>query len=714
MFLRKLLIFACFILLNIIPKPGFSQDRKIVNGILDARGVDWNHHLIKLEGDMDFYWQELLLPASADDSLPGYTKYHAPVPKPWTKVVKPDGTTLPALGYGTYRLRILVDNKDEIYGLKLRSIFTAYKLFIDGKLKTKLGTVGTTKETSAPQFLTHEIAIPITKKDSVSYQVIDMVIQVSNFYHRRAGAQRPIHFGTLKQIINSTKDTLILNLLLVGIILIIGLNHLLMYALRRLDISNFIFGLLSIIMILRNLSTGERLIAYWFPNMSWELLIRLDNFSGFGTMALFATFFYFSYRKSFPKIMFYIITGVGILITIAVFSTKAWVYGQIRLLFELYIGLGGLYLVFGVLLRAVVQKQKGSVISFIGMFLLYSTAVNDLLYSMGVINSVYIAEYGIAAFMVLQSYLLTKQSAVALLDNRKLSLELKQEKQSLEERIEERTQVLTNQASELENYKKEQENQNWINEGLNQIIDVMRKNKDNLSVLADQLLSALVRRINASMGALYLHTRINHEDKLKILANYGLNKEAQIDVLDSKEGLTGQCFTTGKANYIEDLPDKFFSITSGLGNATPKVLALIPMKIDELTIGVVEIASFHPVNDMEKAYLIRAIENITSQLNIVKINDESQVLINESRKLEEEARQKNEEMRENLEELKAVQEEAEFKEKENIRLLAEAKQKQEELEAKLKEALKENKLLQKDSDMPKKTAEKTRKPREKK
>jgi len=220
----------------------------------------------------------------------------------------------------------------------------------------------------------------------------------------------------------------------------------------------------------------------------------------------------------------------------------------------------------------------------------------------------------------------------------------------------------------------------------------MRQNKDNLNKLADQLLSTLIKRIGASLGAMYLHTKIDYEDKLKLLAHYGLNMEAQLEILDIKEGLTGQCFSMGKTNYLEELPEKYFSISSGLGSSTPKILALIPMRIDELIIGVIEIASFKPISDTHKTFLNRAIENIASQLNIVKMNVESQLLINESQKIEHEASIKNQEMMENLEELKAVQEEAENREKQIIQMLEETRKKEVEIESKLKES-EENKAL---------------------
>ena len=685
------------------------NSQSLNNGLLDVTNVSWDNNIIKLEGSCDFYWKEFLVPSSSDDSLLNYTRYSAQIPKPWTKIALSVNNYCPADGYGTYRVRIKVDNRDEVYGLKINTVFSSYTLYVNGKLITSAGKVGKSKEESHPQFQTKEIPLPVYAKDSIRSQILDVVLHVSNYHHRRAGAQRPIFFSTMDEIIRSTKTSLLIHLLLLGIIFTIGFIHVLMYAIRRIDFANLLFGALATIMILRDITTGERIILHMFPNMEWETLVRLDNFSGFGTMTFFALYFYFTFRKDFPKFMFYFLVGFGAIITILVFTTNQWFYGQFRTLLEAYVGLGGLYYTFGILLVAVFRKREGAFFTFLGMFLLYTTAINDVLSSMGIINTAYIAPYGIAAFMFLQSFILTRKSALALVGNQKLSDELSNEKLNLEKRIEERTHKLTKQADELKVYQEEQEQQNHINEGLNLITEVMRQNKDNLSALADQLLATLIRRVDASMGAMYLHSTVDHEEKLKLLAHYGLTKEAKIDLLDLNEGLTGQCFNTGKESYIEDISDEYFLISSGLGSASPKGLALVPMKIDELIIGVVEIASFKPISETHKSFLTKAIENISAQINIVKMNDESKIMIQESQMLEEEATAQNQEMMENMEELKALQEEAENKEKEIQDLLAKAKEREATVEAqlsdsykqqavsqeRLKEVLKENKKLKK-------------------
>ncbi|RLD40443.1 MAG: hypothetical protein DRI86_15245 [Bacteroidetes bacterium] len=626
----------------------FSQNVTVKNGYLDLTNVNLDNKTVELKGNWDFYWHEFLLPTSYLDSLKGHKKYLAKVPKTWRKVRLNEEEYCTSDGFATYRLRLRVDNKNEIYGIKLGSIFTSYRLFVNGKLLNTLGVVGKTKETSEPKFLTQEIPIHIERKDSISSQVIDIILQVSNFYHRRAGIKEPVFFGKMETIIDDKETEISLEVLLLGVILVIGFNHILMYFFNRVDFSNLLFGGLSIIMMLRILSTQERMLLYWFPNMDWELLVRLDNFSGFGTMSFFAIYFYYSFKKDFPNILLYIYMIIGMIITILVFATPAWFYGQFRILLEAYVGIGGLYLTFGVLMVAAIRKRERAFLTFIAMFGLFGTAVYDVLNSMGVINSIDIAPYGIAWFMTIQSYLLTRESAKDRKENKRLGEELKKEKLNLENNIQERISEIQSQSVELKKYKVKQEQLNWINEGLNEIVELMRDSDKDMSKLADTLLPVIIKKIGASVGVMYVYSNDREGEVLKLIARYGIDSESVVEKIEIGEGMVGQCFKDGKERFIEDVPKNYLPIKSGLGEANAKTLAVIPMKIDQLIIGVIEIASLTEINEFHKEFLFRSLENIAAQLNIFRMNDESLSKMMHYKAREEKAMTENRELVETI------------------------------------------------------------------
>ena len=594
-----------------------ANDNSVKDGTIDLSQYNWNTDVVNLEGEWDFYWRQLINPTN--DNLSNHKKLAISVPGPWTKVKLNDSTKCTSEGFATYRLKIIIPNEDREYALQLYSIFTAYKLYVNSELKTTVGKIALIRDEAQPEFRPQIIPIKVEKFGDSATKTLEIILQTSNYHHRRAGIKDPIYFGEFSQIEYRYTSQLLITILLIGFVLVIGLNHLMMFALRRLDISNLAFSILAIIMILRIVTIGERLIIHIIPSISWEMVVKLDNLSGFGTMTLFAMFFHSLFPKEFPKRIYQFFIGLGILIAILVLFTNAWFYGQFRLLLELYVGLGGLYLTFGVLLVAAIRKRVGGLATFFGMFLLYSTAINDILNSMNILNSWDIAPYGIAIFVISQSYLITKRSAVALKNNNKLKDDLIKEKEMLQQRIEERTLKLKTQNENLNKFQEEQRNQIWISEHLNTIGIIMRNNKTNFTETIDALLIELLKTTTASIGAFYL---ITENDSLKLTSAFGIAGNI-VDEIDPRHGILGRCFTEGTPKYITDLPNNFFNIGSGLGESKPRALAMIPLVVDKKHVGIIEIGSFKGFSSKYKSFLEQAISSIAAQINIIKLNDEA-------------------------------------------------------------------------------------------
>jgi putative methionine-R-sulfoxide reductase with GAF domain len=217
---------------------------------------------------------------------------------------------------------------------------------------------------------------------------------------------------------------------------------------------------------------------------------------------------------------------------------------------------------------------------------------------------------------------------------------------------------LQRQAQELQKYRDEQEKQSFVTTNLNQISGVMHQHKDDFKVLADKLLATLIKAVNGHLGALYLYEKENDHECLRLLAHYGLSAEAAVEELGVNEGITGKCFSSGQAIYMDSLPDKYFSISSGLGSAAPKDLALLPLINDQKVIGVVEIASFKPLELWHREFLSKALVSIAAQLQIVKLNSTSQKVLADYKSYREELERKEAEFRELQQELTVLREAA--------------------------------------------------------
>jgi putative methionine-R-sulfoxide reductase with GAF domain len=655
--------FLAFIVFILISNIAFSINDQIKNGTLDLSIIDIEKSKsIKLQGECEFYWNKLLEPKDFQTQAQNLEPLFVKIPKSWTNYTV-NNTKLTNEGFATYRIIIkkLPNKQRTIYGLKVSSVFSNYKLWVNGELLTETGKVGTLKNSSIPKFKYQDIPF-ILDPEKGPTDKIEIIFQVSNFSHQRAGLQKPIFFGTFENLKADSRWMDILNLIIIGIILIIGINHLNMYFFRRNDISNLYFSIVCIVMILRNISTEDRIITYIFPNINWELLVKLDNFSGFGTIPLFALFFYSLFKDDFPRIIKNILIGFGIFVALLVFATPASFYGRFRTLFELYILIGGLYVTFGVLLVAALRKRESALFTFIGMFILYATAINDVLSSMGIIHTAYLAPYGLAAFMVIQSITITYKSAKAINQNKHLSEQLKNEKENLEKNIYERTKELQSQHDLLILHQQKEQQQSWINNGIAEINDILANNKNDFTALSDKVLSKLVKYVGANFGVLYVLNQFDtKEPYLELISDYGCSKEVRENKskVYTNTGMIGASFTENRIMILNDVPENYIKIKSGLGESKPKSLIIIPLSIEDHVFGMLEIASFKSFTDLETEFVKRIALNIAAQLNNTRMNEKNLQLIEKYKEQEQLMSEKEEEMRQNFEELKLMREEYE-------------------------------------------------------
>ena len=614
---------------------------------------------VKLQGEWEFYWNQHLTPAQLSDTTVHKSSMFVSVPKSWVSY-KIDGEKLPNQGYATYRL-VVKKRKDTdvtVYGLKVPSVFSSYKLWVNGKQIAEVGTPDTNKETAKPQFKYQDVSFVLDPRiDSTS--TIEIVVNVVNYSHQRAGLQQPIYLSTFKQLTAETRFMDILNLIIVGIILVIGINHLNMFFFRRKDRSNLYFSIVCLVMIFRNITTGDRILAYVFPNINWELLVKLDNLSGFGTIPLFALFIYSLFKPDFPKRVMQTFIVLGTVISLFVMLTPANTYGRFRLLYEIYILVGGLYLTFGVLLVATFRRRSAALPTFIGMFLLYATAINDVLSSMGIIQTAYLAQYGLGTFMLLQSITITRKSAVAINQNEKLSVELTHEKETLEQRIEERTTQLQAQHDELLVHQEKERVQIWANNGIALVNEIISQHKFDFKILSNRVLVDMIKYVDARVGAMFLADEDAEGNKvLEMVANYGSGTDYKLanSVVYPGSGLVGATFADKEIRCITDVPDNYIKVSSGLGKSVPKTLLLIPMVYEEHAVGVIEMASFNEFSETEVNLLKRCAEIIAGSIKTVKMNEENLHLIERFKEQTVLLQQKEENMRHSLNELEYYRE----------------------------------------------------------
>lgn len=213
---------------------------------------------------------------------------------------------------------------------------------------------------------------------------------------------------------------------------------------------------------------------------------------------------------------------------------------------------------------------------------------------------------------------------------------------------------------EEERRRKEDQQRNWIAEGLAKFGDILRRDIDNIEELSYNLISNLVKYIDANQGAFFI---IEDEDEadthLKMTACYAYERRKYADKrLELDEGIVGAAILEQETIYMTDVPESYVNITSGLGQATPGSLLVVPLKINEEVHGVIEIGAINPIAKHSLDFVEKVAENIASTISNVKITSRTAKLLKESQQQAEALAAQEEQMRQNMEELQATQEEA--------------------------------------------------------
>lgn len=204
----------------------------------------------------------------------------------------------------------------------------------------------------------------------------------------------------------------------------------------------------------------------------------------------------------------------------------------------------------------------------------------------------------------------------------------------------------------------EQQRRGWVTTGLANFAEILRSSQSNISELANEIICNVVRYLKANQGQLFVLTENENESFLELAATYAWDRKKHLKAkVVYGEGLVGQAWAERETIVLKEIPANYIRITSGLGEALPASVVIIPMKLDQQVFGILELASFKNFEKHEIEFLEKLCELIASALSAAKINERTRHLLAESQHQTEELRAQEEEMRQNMEELTATQEE---------------------------------------------------------
>lgn len=409
------------------------------NGKLNLTNEDFASSApVQLNGEWKFFWQELLSENEIKKRLIERNYANLLVPSDWANTL---GTSQ---GYGTYYLKVTIPEEKvgNTLALTTTNQNTSYTLLVNGVRVASNGFVGTSAETSEPEYSNQLVYFTPRNRE------LNIVLHVANFDHPVGGATKPIFLGTSEQISKTNSKTLAYTMFSIGAILVMGIYELIIFFFRRKEIVFFYFGLISILISIYTMVKSPFYLNKIFPSMEWIWVYRIEIiciYLLFLFYLLFIKAMYPKEMKKIPTLIGTIIAFCSIIFTLIeqplVFRPLLDVIFKIIIIYVLY----GLY----VLIVAYKRKRPTARVNLIANLVYFVTVLNDVLLTLNWIVSIPLSTSGFFLYVLIQSFNLSKDYARKFEEAERLSSDLQVLNSSLDEKIKARTEELKQKNDEL-------------------------------------------------------------------------------------------------------------------------------------------------------------------------------------------------------------------------------------------------------------------------
>jgi signal transduction histidine kinase/CheY-like chemotaxis protein len=388
-----LLVFFC--------QPFFVQAQKEMQplaalGVLDLRNTDLSVNPVSLKGQWGFYWKKLIEPGTNKTVPSGYIQY----PQLWIEK-KLNNQFLTSNGYATYSLDILLPKQKPNLALDIPSVYSSYKMYVNGKLLAQNGKPANNSTDAVPFWSTEVVALNNTE------DTLHIIMQVANFWHAKGGTYKEITLGDKKQLLLEHHRNTSLDLILAGCLFMGGLFFWGLSVFGRNDKIIFYFSLFCIVCSYRMIGTDLYILHSLFPNSSWFVSIRLEYLTLVLGVALFSQYTRMLYPKDTKQFLMKAVIWFCLLYTAIIVLLPPVIFTA---LLNFFLVVMFLYIVYAfyIYIQAVIHKRKGSIYALMssGILLLVYFIVN-LQYFNLIPELKLIVFVGYIAFFFLQSLVMS-------------------------------------------------------------------------------------------------------------------------------------------------------------------------------------------------------------------------------------------------------------------------------------------------------------------
>ncbi|MFJ5152466.1 HAMP domain-containing protein [Streptomyces sp. NPDC088353] len=212
--------------------------------------------------------------------------------------------------------------------------------------------------------------------------------------------------------------------------------------------------------------------------------------------------------------------------------------------------------------------------------------------------------------------------------------------------------------------------QDWLKGNLARISALMQGRRD-LQDVASLIMSELTPVVSAQHGAFFVAMPLaddmdlggEGEDsyELRMLGSYGYSLGSMPTSFRPGEALIGTAAEEKRTILVDNAPSGYLKISSGLGEAPPAQVIVLPVLFEGTVLGVIELASFTPFTHIQKDFLNQIAEMIATSVNTISVNTKTEQLLKQSQELTEQLRLRSEELEQRQKALQASNAELEEK-----------------------------------------------------
>src|SRR5438132_5466232 len=181
----------------------------------------------------------------------------------------------------------------------------------------------------------------------------------------------------------------------------------------------------------------------------------------------------------------------------------------------------------------------------------------------------------------------------------------------------------------------------------------MMQGQRDLQTVSRLIMSELTPLVGSGYGAFFLMNSDGEEPELQLIASYGYKQRKSLsNRFKVGEALVGQAALEKQSILVAEPPADYVKIASGLGEAAPRNVVVMPVLFEDQVMAVIELASFAPFTDVQRSFMEQLGETIGIVINTIQATMRTEELLLQSQSLTQELQAQSEELQSQQEELK--------------------------------------------------------------